>query len=77
MGSRITMAWERCSLCGRLGPTFYCKRLGGWICAWCASFIECEEKRPARPARAGRLRRSLAPDEELINTVASLRVPKK
>lgn len=70
MGSRLTLSWESCSLCGRKSPTLYCKRLGIWVCAWCASIVDCEGYR-ARAIR--RPERTLAPDESLIESLAARR----
>lgn len=70
MGSRTTMAWVACQLCGRKTPPVYCRRLDAWVCPWCAATIGCGEERRSIPRRRVR---ALAPDEELIESIAQRR----
>jgi hypothetical protein len=70
LGSRLTLTWETCSICRRRSPTIFCRRAGVWVCAWCISVIECEPR--SRPI-SRRSVRSLAPDEDLIESIASRR----
>lgn len=78
MGSRSTLAWERCEVCGRHGPVFECERLGLVVCAHCRVLLDCGGRRPGRQRRpAGaraRRRAKLAPDEDLIEALASRRL---
>ena len=78
MGSRSTLAWERCEVCGRHGPVFECKRLGLTVCPHCRVLLDCEGRRHTRERRqpGSRVRRKakLAPDEDLIEALASRRL---
>ena len=68
MSSRLTLAWDRCEVCGRHYPTSYCARVKAWLCPHCTSLLGCREggRRGAAPRRSLKLE----PDEDFIESVA-------
>ncbi|MEB3852024.1 MAG: hypothetical protein LRS49_05570 [Desulfurococcales archaeon] len=77
MPPRVTLAWSRCSICGRHAPTWRCKLpSGGYAeaCLFCIHTLRLPCRSigaPPRGAQAGQAAPSLEPDEALLETITS------
>jgi ribosome-binding protein aMBF1 (putative translation factor) len=72
---RVTLAWNRCALCGRHAPTWRC-RVGGRyvdVCLFCAYTLRLKCEGLTLAVSPSPTRTSLEPDEALLKKLEARR----